>query len=469
MQWLTALLAFATTMLIFSIIVSTLVEMIHRIFGLRSKGLRLMLQNLYDRVIEPRLQVADKLKAADAKPVAADETSGTTKDKAKEKTAANKFADIIMENRALPPEGSDPKRGVFSKFLHWLVESSMMTDIPVEVFTQKLADNRIVAAADTVAEDVVKDIAQKYEAFGNEASAYFERRARLFSVVLAFVVAWMFYVQPYELVVTYIKDPDLAQNVAAQNVKTSNEYQALTAKLDSLSPNLGTNDAKDTKDLEDAIGGLEAAIKDANKKNTELANLGAPVGWPGASDHLETCGWTFWMGPAAVDPVAKKESDDANAAEKGPDDPNYVRDLTKFCRAELNLGFAKPSFVLPTIANAFWLLVGGLLVGLGAPFWAQAVSSLTATRDVSRRIAEIVTPGKSAAADGSVLESLALAPPKTPTSVATFRISGTAEKAVAAKKAIEDAANKAAKDDAGKTTEVVVVPAAKKGRRRLQK
>ena len=51
MQWLTALLAFAVTMLMFAIIVSTLVEMVHRIFHLRALGMRLMLENLYNRVI----------------------------------------------------------------------------------------------------------------------------------------------------------------------------------------------------------------------------------------------------------------------------------------------------------------------------------------------------------------------------------------------------------------------------------
>ena len=45
MQWLTALLAFAVTMLIFAIIVSTFVEMIHRVMRHRSAGMKLMLEN----------------------------------------------------------------------------------------------------------------------------------------------------------------------------------------------------------------------------------------------------------------------------------------------------------------------------------------------------------------------------------------------------------------------------------------
>ena len=86
MQWLTALLAFATTMLLFAVVVSTMVEMVHRIFRLRRKGLRLMLENLYSRVIEPKLKGA--------------------------KPTAEKFADIILENRAVLAAGDPEKRGL---------------------------------------------------------------------------------------------------------------------------------------------------------------------------------------------------------------------------------------------------------------------------------------------------------------------------------------------------------------------
>ncbi len=53
MQWLTAILAFATTMLIFSIVVSTLVETIHCLLKSRPKGLDEMLERFYAEVIGP--------------------------------------------------------------------------------------------------------------------------------------------------------------------------------------------------------------------------------------------------------------------------------------------------------------------------------------------------------------------------------------------------------------------------------
>ena len=109
-----------------------------------------------------------------------------------------------MENRAAMPRdhGDD---NILKKFLRWFVDWAVVTDMPVEVFTQKLADNRIVGNAAALTDEVIKDIAQKYEAFCAEVGAYFESRARLLSVLIAFAVAWFFYVHPYKLAVTYFK------------------------------------------------------------------------------------------------------------------------------------------------------------------------------------------------------------------------------------------------------------------------
>jgi hypothetical protein len=335
MQWLTALLAFAVTMLIFAIIVSTFVELIHRLFGYRSQGLRLMLESLYERVIKDRLTGPDK-------------------------PTAGQFAEIIMENRALIAQ-PEPK-GRIRKFLHWLVDSSVVSDIPVEVFTQKLADNRIVSAADNWTDNIVADIAQKYEAFGNEASAYFQRRARVISVLIAFFVAWAFYVHPYNLAVTYVKNPELAQTVAEKAEETHAEYRMLAARLEETMKD-GTASAAETDALKDLMSEFKDKISESAAKTKELSEMGVPVGWPE--------GMTFY----------------------------------------------KPGF-----ANAFWLLVGGLLVGLGAPFWAQAVSSLTASRDVTRKITEIVNPGSVVTTGAFGTKGFGLAPGSPPTSVASFTI-----------------------------------------------
>jgi hypothetical protein len=54
MQSLDAALAFGITMLILAMVVTTLVETLHRLVGLREKGLALLLANFYDRVLVAR-------------------------------------------------------------------------------------------------------------------------------------------------------------------------------------------------------------------------------------------------------------------------------------------------------------------------------------------------------------------------------------------------------------------------------
>jgi hypothetical protein len=345
MQWLTALLAFAVTMLIFAIIVSTFVEMIHRAFGFRKQGMRLMLESLFDRVIKDRVQPADNLDAA-------------------------KFASIIMENRALSSEKPE-ERGLLRRFLHWLVDSSVVTDMPVEVFTQKLADNKVVKAIDGDINTIITDIGQKFEAFSDEASEYFTRRARVFSVIIAFFVAWGFYVHPYQLAVAYVKNPELAQTVAEKADETHAQYREIAAKLEETLK-AGTASAEDTEQLKDLMKEFNTKIDDSAATTKELADIGVPVGWP---ENMKSCA----------------------EVKQGPCFQGYIP--------------------WPGLGNAFWLIVGGLLVGLGAPFWAQAVSNLSALRDVTRKITDVVAPER---VTGGGMRTRGIGPGPTSTAVATF-------------------------------------------------
>lgn len=405
MQWLTAVLAFATTMLFYAIVVSTLVELIHRFLGLREKGLQLMLESLYSRVVEPKLKkagVENTLEAAD-------------------------FAGIIMANRALVGSGdhdanltaartafSDAKKaldaqpadqgaqaafkkaedalheavtkneqasgGIASTFLRWLLRPQRMNHVPVEIFTQKLADSRIVGAADATLGGMLDDIAQKYVAFGDEASEFFRRRARLFSVLLAFPVAFFFYVHPYDLAQTFIRDPELAAKVAeinspadtaegdvAQGATTGASRQPLSEEAFAALP-----DNEKVEELRRQLDALKQSI-------ATWDDLHIPVGWPDK---------------ATLSPCALWQAD--------------LRLVN--CRAVFWPFF---DFTSPSPTQWFWLLVGALLVGLGAPFWAQAVSALIASRAGLDKIAAIVggdDRGQAARASLAVSRSISQAP-----------------------------------------------------------
>ena len=356
MQWLTALLAFATTMLIMAIVVSTLVETIHRIWKFRSKGMRLMLENLYMRVIEPKL---DK----DTRPSAAE------------------FASIIMENRAATPTDGAIARGRLSQAIRWLVDAWVMTDIPVEVFTQKLADNRIVGAVDAFTDEFVQDLAIHYEAFGKEVTTFFERRARLISVCVALLVAWGFHIHPYNLALSYLENPELAEAMADRSEETYANYQDLEAKMNAFEQTLAGVEDASAEELQKAFDAFKTNVTEIGRESEDLKEMGVPIGWGEVAAYQACAGVPLVTG----------------------------------CQTSW-FGW---QFPIPSLVDAVWLSLGGLLIGLGAPFWAQAVSSITATRDLSRKISEIVLPGTTPAAPGIPAEGV---PPREPLAVKTFNM-----------------------------------------------
>ena len=84
MSWLVAAAAFAVAMMIFSTITSTVTECLHRVFHMRERGLRMMLEQLFDRAVWPRL--ADQLASTQAE-------------------ARRHFVAQLTRNRAVPETG----------------------------------------------------------------------------------------------------------------------------------------------------------------------------------------------------------------------------------------------------------------------------------------------------------------------------------------------------------------------------
>lgn len=358
MQWITAMLAFAVTMLVFAMVTSALVECVHRVLAMRTAGLKLMLGNVFDHAIRKHLSGVAALpeagNAADAKPAELNPVHNAA-------AARNAFVEHIIQNRAMqavPAATPTGWVGGITRFITRFIDRFSerffgVTDVPVEIFTQKLAGPQFAWAGGKPPATVITDIAQKYEAFGREATIYFESRARLLSVVLAIPVAWLFFVHPQKLAVVYTKNPEVARAVADQATKISAEYEALRERV--------AGDGK-AADIKAAVERLQADLQDTAKRSKELAAAGIPLGWPSPGDHVAACG-------------AAPASHPTKAAFVGA----------------CELAVQGTTWTVPTLSGAIWLTVGGLLIGLGAPFWARTVSAMTAARTGSwQRFAEIV-------------------------------------------------------------------------------
>lgn len=320
MPALDASLAFAITMLVLAMVVTTLVETLHRIFGLREKGLALLLGNFYDRVLARRI--------------------GTALDATQQR---DWFIDMMTVNRG--PVGRAPMIGGGAlhldarledkKFLNWIWGGRRLGSLSLTAFMERLGGSEhglrlmseVSGAGDKAIEWTLKDIGQKFEAFGQEASEYFESRARLLSVIVGFVVALALHVDVIMLFDTFMTRPDIAQQVIAQSDKVTKAYEDSQRKPADIGQKAGPEDV----DLAKTRAALEAQVD-------ILRTAAVPIGWTPAA-KAEFKGWS-----------------------------------------------AEPS----NFSNPFWrtilgMLLGGLLIGLGAPFWYRAVQMLTGFRGAARQ------------------------------------------------------------------------------------
>ena len=258
---------------------------------------------------------------------------------------AGKFADEVMRNPVVPMSRSNSRGGAFSGFLDKLLDASVVTKVPVEVFTERLVESSFVKDLDNLSDEVLLDIAQKYEVFGARASEYFERRARLLSVLVALVIATVFYVNPYNIMLHYLHSPDSVDAVIAQ--ATSN-YAAAP-----VSVTIDVGDAQDS--LQSLLDELDVRVEEITGEVEKLGAAGAAVGWPAIHD-----------GSGCKEPWS------------------FSSDI---CRQKFLFfdNMPRPGFI-----HLVWIVLGGLLIGLGAPFWARVLSNLSATRDITRSLSRVV-------------------------------------------------------------------------------
>jgi hypothetical protein len=302
---ISAVLAFAITMFFLSTVAAIMVETIHRALQQREKGLELMLAHFYDRVIAPALNDGAKSLKQD-------------------------FVELMSVNRA--PSGAGLQfKSDFSQNdktqdrWTWLWNGRRLASLPVNDFMNRLGSSpfgdtlsaKLAQATDESRKAVLADIAAKFESYGADASAFFQSRARLFSVLIAVAVAYTLHVHPLELFSAYLESEEKSATVIAlrdQLTKATSETDRDTIK-------------SDMKQLEDAK---------------------VPIGWDDAS--AQSSGFFIWKEWGVPIPVPCFGSDAGGCKD------------------------SQPAAQVPTL---IWLLLGGLLVGLGGPFWKSVIDQLT--------------------------------------------------------------------------------------------
>jgi len=396
-----AALAFAITMLALSLVVSSFVELVHRIFSMREAGLKYMLGQMFDQVLAKYVVPGLETMARQASPGIA---NAVLNDQVQQMLASERasFVDRMSANRV--PMGVTPKatpadppartasnaKRAFSLWsgrdLATLTPTQFMErlgsiDVGVEINRANAAANAAAAAAGAAVgaatDAVLKDVAQKFDAFGNEAGQYFEGRARLLSVAVAIALAFAAHVDAVDLFRTYLRDPNARAKVIEQSQAVTEQYksaQQAAEAVKKLVPDANAAPADVKAEVEKLQKDWQAAIGDANATVKQYADLGVPLGWN--DDRLRAARavallWTC------------KELRDGDTARFGtlqqdckPDDKGYKGiEGQQYENVYLD-GLRDPG-------TLFFLLLGGFLIGLGSPFWYDVVTGLTSLRNAA--------------------------------------------------------------------------------------
>jgi hypothetical protein len=444
MQILESALAFAITMLVLSLTCSSFVEIVHRIFSMREAGLQYMLGQMFDQVLN---KYFDKYKTA---------ISGYVEGEVD--ALRQSFVDRMSSNRApmgaapkeLPTDPAsadpaaaakrrlaaigapaDPSASIWQKVKNFAIRvlqachlwnGRELSEMTAAEFMERLGSTDFGAAikqandavgaeaADTV-DAVLKDIAQKFDALGKEAAGYFEGRARLLSVCVAVVLAFAVRVDAIELFNTFLRDPNARNKVIEQTQAATAQYQAMTAAATALQAN-GSADAK--QQVEDIKKDLTATMAATRSTVNQYADLGLPIGWTKENATLNP--WELTCTAAGV---------------------TRVETRSESCKTGEVAGYVGWGAVIRLIGS---LLLGGLLIGLGAPFWYNAVTGLTNIRGTVQQVtgsgqqkapAPAAAPGQPGAAVQPATAPASTDPdrPQPVTPAGTFTISNAAKAA----------------------------------------
>jgi len=385
MQLIEAALAFAITMLALSLVVSSFVEILHRICSMREEGLKHVLRQMFDQVLAEHVESANPAEAAG-------KTAKAARDAFVAEMSANRAPmgagpSVVATNQA--EDAGSARNWLWKRLVHFWQHSvrlwngrALAAMTPAE-FMERLGSTEVGHAiakahidASKAAEDagvavniVLKDVAQKFEAFGKEASVYFEGRARLLSVVVAMALAFLAHVDAVDLFRTYLRDPNARAKVIEQSEAVTAQHRAAAeaAKaLKAMDPDATLTSDEVKKQIEGLKSDWKEAIAKANLTVKQYADLGVPIGWNDERIERAKMYELVWT---CKDPN-KKEGEGFASIWKNCGKNQWRREIWG---------------QVPTSPGVwFYLFLGGLLVGLGAPFWYNAVTGLTNIRNAAR-------------------------------------------------------------------------------------
>jgi hypothetical protein len=275
-------------------------------------------------------------------------------------------------------------------------------------------------AADTL-DTVLKDIAQKFDGFGKDAATYFEGRARFMSVMVAIVLAFVVHVDAVDLFTTYLRDPNARAKVIEQSQAVTAQYKAAQEAADAVKK-LAPNDPEASPvspDVKAQIKQLQKDWDDASKTVKQYADLGVPLGW--TPERLTAADMKLLVWTCKELLAGEKKRYWTLRQKCRPDDPGYKGVAGQQYKSVYLQVPRNPRIV-------FYLLLGGLMIGLGSPFWYDAVTRFTSLRNAAKGAGGAAAPAQAAAVAAARVTATDADKAQPVTPVGAFQVSNAARK-----------------------------------------
>jgi hypothetical protein len=396
MQLIDVTLAFALTMAALATIVTIIMEAWLRIARMRKKNLIGVMQ-LLNKEIERGMPwmtpeerwdffvkvVENPAEAVDAlpKPEMTNETIKKHLGKAADATSKLELKNKIIEKHL----------SVFGNGKKW---KGLYEKVSLEYMLRCLAESKSVKDAAMKGSKRLRTelnrIARKYEEFGSAVSISFKRHAQFWSMGIGVVLAIVANIDGLRIFEAYRADPNLAaavvenrENLIKQNQKVQDSIQKLATlytKEEAIKKKLEKAKKEEAANIEQLrrektnieteitrqseITAIQKPIQEANQLLTDLVKTGIPMGW----NYYPNCPYgktdKEWL---TSDPKCK-------ASREG--NGNEVIASITMDLPILNTAQNDPLGFLDWI---FKVILTGILIGLGAPFWF----------DVAKRLAQV--------------------------------------------------------------------------------
>lgn len=317
-----AFLALALSLAALATVSTVVVEALHRTIRLRFKTQRLILEGLFDEYVAPRLQGQDA---------------------ANLQTLRQDFMDNVLK--------SPLTRRLRLKML------GNGIDLSPEDVLRRLPETKLFQQAKAQARQQIEDellrLADRYESYAKDASDYFKRRAQMTSLIVGVVFALLANVDGLRMFESYRADPALTAQVIEQ--------------LDNEADRLG-----EIADGTDEAAAVRQQVSDIRARMAELSAAGLPIGWK----FYPNC----FAGPLL--PSGQTARVDCRGAAV-----SLVADGMKLKAPVGNLESLWLTASHDTAGFLQWLaavIVTGLMIGLGGPFWYDVARRLMQARSTLR-------------------------------------------------------------------------------------